>query len=61
MEIGVNLVPHPEKVKTGGEDSVYIGPNVMAVMDGVGGWNRVGIDPKKYSQKMAKLMKEKYS
>ena len=49
MEMGVSVIPHPDKLEKGGEDTVYIGQNVMAVMDGVGGWIKKKIDPKKYS------------
>jgi len=37
------------KDKTGGEDSFYYSDRILAVFDGVGGWNRRGIDPSKFS------------
>lgn len=44
--------PAPEKKHRGGEDANYSEPLVIAVADGVGGWNRNGVDPSKYSRKL---------
>lgn len=42
-------------MKTGGEDALYSSENLLVVADGVGGWNRYGIDPSKYSRKLVSL------
>jgi protein phosphatase PTC7 len=47
------LLPHPEKVSRGGEDSYFISKefNVIGVADGVGGWSDFpGADPSYWSQ-----------
>ncbi len=33
-------IPSPQKEKTGGEDAWFDSERVLAVFDGVGGWNR---------------------
>lgn len=30
--------PHPDKIKTGGEDAFYSDEDLLIVADGVGGW-----------------------
>jgi len=61
-DIGVFFRPHPEKVIKGGEDAYAISENkkFMVVADGVGGWNRHGIDPALYSRRLVYLMKRFY-
>ena len=34
-----SIIPHPEKKLKGGEDAAYSSNRVVAVADGVGGWN----------------------
>jgi len=48
------MIPHPDKIAKGGEDAYYIGKNILAVADGVGGWAEIGIDPGKYSKELCK-------
>mgnify|MGYP001808067746 CR=1 FL=1 len=55
--ISVHIIPHPDKVAKGGEDAYYANENLLAVADGVGGWNNHGVDPSKYS----KTLCEKYN
>jgi protein phosphatase PTC7 len=38
FEPEVAVIPHPEKVSSGGEDRNYISAGILAVFDGVGGW-----------------------
>jgi len=47
VSAGVCVIPHPEKEAKGGEDAHYVSPacNVLAIADGVGGWNYHGVDP----------------
>ena len=35
---GSCIRPHPEKEYKGGEDALFVDDQVLAVMDGVGGW-----------------------
>ena len=48
------LAPHPSKVQKGGEDAYYANEGCLAVADGVGGWNEVGVDPSNYSRELCK-------
>jgi hypothetical protein len=38
-------IPHHEKAYRGGEDAWICTESLIAVADGVGGWNRKGVDP----------------
>mmetsp|Transcript_25564 Transcript_25564/g.35273 ORF Transcript_25564/g.35273 Transcript_25564/m.35273 type:complete len:444 (-) Transcript_25564:63-1394(-) len=57
----VNNIPHPDKVAKGGEDAWFIstpdsgGGGSLAVADGVGGYNKMGIDPGLYSRQLMRL------
>lgn len=53
---GSCMRPHPEKEYKGGEDAMYASDNILAVMDGVGGWAEHGVDPAKYSKRLAKYI-----
>mmetsp|Transcript_3286 Transcript_3286/g.5274 ORF Transcript_3286/g.5274 Transcript_3286/m.5274 type:complete len:370 (-) Transcript_3286:51-1160(-) len=44
------VIPHPDKATTGGEDANFVSRYVLGVADGVGGWNLSGVDPSKYSR-----------
>ncbi|CAD8053271.1 unnamed protein product [Paramecium primaurelia] len=54
----VHIIPHPDKVAKGGEDAYYANENLLAVADGVGGWNNHGVDPSKYSKTLCENIKE---
>ena len=47
------MIPHPEKAYKNGEDAYYVRENLLCVADGVGGWATQGIDPAKFSRKLA--------
>lgn len=51
---GSCYLPHPDKVKTGGEDAHFISEDEMAigVADGVGGWADVGINAGEYAREL---------
>lgn len=49
---GAKALPHIEKRDKGGEDAFCNSSEVLAVADGVGGWNEVGVDPRLYSQQL---------
>jgi len=52
LAFACHSIPHPEKVKKGGEDSFFACPDSQSfgVADGVGGWARDGIDPGIFSR-----------
>ncbi|XP_074294315.1 putative protein phosphatase 2C 55 [Silene latifolia] len=52
LNSGSCYLPHPEKLKTGGEDAHFIceEKQVIGVADGVGGWAEVGIDAGFYAR-----------
>ncbi|KAL8143582.1 hypothetical protein V2J09_016614 [Rumex salicifolius] len=54
LNSGSFYLPHPDKVKTGGEDAHFICENgcVIGVADGVGGWADVGIDAGEYARQL---------
>lgn len=49
-----HVMPHPDKVSTGGEDAFMVvideAGGAAAVADGVTGWNEKGVDPGAYSR-----------
>ena len=53
-------IPHPDKVKKGGEDAYFHNPEILVVADGVGFWDTVGIDPGFYSRKLVRNVKNFY-
>lgn len=56
---GFFSLPHPHKMKKGGEDANFVSSDyrVIAVADGVGGWNDVGVDPGQYSKALMEGVK----
>jgi protein phosphatase PTC7 len=50
----VYVLPHPEKAYRGGEDAYAVSAckRVLAVADGVGGWEHYGVDPSHYSRRL---------
>jgi hypothetical protein len=48
------ILPHPSKAKTGGEDAVFVDQTTLSfgVADGVGGWAEHGIDSSAYSREL---------
>ena len=57
---GFCLLPHPEKVATGGEDACFIGSDGLSVgvADGVGGWADVGVDAGAYARLLMSRCKQ---
>ena len=45
------------KKDSGGEDAWYTSERLLSVADGVGGWNRHGIDPALFSRKLMDNLK----
>ena len=48
------IIPHDDKKYRGGEDAAASDDNMLIVADGVGGWERHGIDPGVYSKSLVK-------
>jgi protein phosphatase PTC7 len=47
------MIPHPNKVKTGGEDAYFIdGTRWVGVADGVGGWALSGVNAGHYAREL---------
>jgi hypothetical protein len=42
------------KKNKGGEDSYFVNNRLLAIADGVGGWNEFGVDPAEYSKLLCK-------
>ena len=55
---GVSAVPHPNKKKTGGEESHFVSAcgRALGVSDGVGGWAELGVDAGEYSRELCSNM-----
>jgi len=62
LNSGVCMIPHVDKRDKGGEDAYFISSDMslIAVADGVGGWNRKGIDPALFSNELCGHLKTKY-
>ena len=54
------MIPHPDKAYKSGEDAVYCDDYFLTVLDGVGGWNEVGVDPGIFSKQLVKLIVSEY-
>lgn len=57
---GVTSLPHIDKRHKGGEDANCGNENILAVADGVGGWNDVGVDPSLYSKELCSNILKEY-
>ncbi|TNV76304.1 hypothetical protein FGO68_gene11534 [Halteria grandinella] len=57
---GVKQIPHPQKAYKGGEDAYVLSDTFIAVADGVGGWNDVGVDPALFSKELCLNLWEEY-
>ena len=54
MRAAAAVIPHPEKVATGGEDAFFVCEQGLwaGVADGVGGWAEMGIDAGLYARQL---------
>ena len=59
---GIYFQPHLKKVEKGGEDAYFIteDDSVVGMADGVGGWNKKGIDPALFSNELCANFKQIY-
>ena len=62
LNSGVCMIPHVDKRDKGGEDAYVVSADMslIAVADGVGGWNRRGVDPALFSNELCGHLKTKY-
>ena len=49
---GFHQIPHAAKVAKGGEDACFVDDELLMVNDGVGGWNRQGVDPGLFAREL---------
>ena len=56
----ITSLPHLEKRDKGGEDASCASERLIAVADGVGGWNEVGVDPALYSNELMRNVLKQY-
>ena len=56
------MIPHIDKRDKGGEDALFVTKDysVIAVADGVGGWNKKGVDPALFSNELTGRFKDSY-
>ena len=54
-------IPHWEKAHRGGEDAWICSDSLVAVADGVGGWNRKGIDPGIFARQLCNHVAQAYN
>lgn len=50
-------IPHPQKAGNGGDDACFSTKHAIGVFDGVGGWHDVGVDPARFTRRLARLVK----
>ena len=53
-------IPHYKKRERGGEDGWISAENMIAVADGVGGWNNRGVDPGIFTRELCGLVLARY-
>mmetsp|Transcript_26180 Transcript_26180/g.51401 ORF Transcript_26180/g.51401 Transcript_26180/m.51401 type:complete len:378 (+) Transcript_26180:572-1705(+) len=58
LESAKIIIPHPAKVKKGGEDAAFCGTKYLAVADGVGGWDTAGVDAGLYSREILERVQQ---
>ena len=51
------IIPHDDKIHRGGEDSAYATDTMITVADGVGGWERHGVNPGLFSKHLTRTIK----
>lgn len=52
LESGSFVIPHPDKVTTGGEDAHFFTENYVAIADGVSSVKELNVDPSIYPKKL---------
>jgi protein phosphatase PTC7 len=57
---GLSAIPHDQKRHKGGEDAWFLSEKMIAVADGVGGWEAQGVDSGIYSRALCKFIGKIY-
>lgn len=52
------LIPNDLKIHRGGEDSAHVCDTLIAVADGVGGWETSGVNPGIFSKKFTRSIRD---
>ena len=52
LRTGVCVLPHPLKIKTGGDDAHFVTAHSLGIADGVGGWAAHGVDPAVFARSL---------
>ena len=52
------IIPHDEKIHRLGEDSAHACDTLIAVADGVGGWELQGVNPGFFSKKFTRKIRD---
>jgi hypothetical protein len=53
FKAAVTQIPYYKKRDRGGEDAFVISEEILTVADGVGGWNRKGVDPGIFARELS--------
>jgi protein phosphatase PTC7 len=53
-------IPYYKKRDRGGEDAYLISEELLTVADGVGGWNRKGVDPGIFARELTSNVWSEY-
>jgi protein phosphatase PTC7 len=53
FKAAVSQIPYYKKRDRGGEDAFVISEELLTVADGVGGWNRKGVDPGIFARELS--------
>lgn len=53
-------IPHAKKAHRGGEDAWIATDSLIAVADGVGGWNKKGVDPGIFARELCAHVLKRY-
>lgn len=61
MNSGFANIPHYKKRHRGGEDAWISADKMIAVADGVGGWNNKGVDPGIYARELCRRVLARYT
>jgi len=60
LNSGFANIPHYKKRDRGGEDAWICTDHLIAVADGVGGWNRKGVNPGIFARELCMNIKKRY-
>eukprot|EP00347_Sterkiella_histriomuscorum_P001980 403369931 len=60
FDYGTAMIPHIDKRYKDGEDACYANKDFLVVLDGVGGWNEVGVDPGLFTKQLIKLIEGEF-